>query len=69
MILDGEMLIFYFEFVLIFMLTADLNGYSAETMSKRSMPIQPVVTVPEERVAYSEYSQSARRQGASNFQL
>ncbi|XP_062617376.1 LHFPL tetraspan subfamily member 4 protein-like, partial [Saccostrea cucullata] len=49
---------------------SDLNGYSAETMSKRSMPIQPVVTVPEERVAaYSEYSQSTKRQGASNFQL
>lgn len=50
---------------------SDLNGYSAETMSKRSMPIQPVVTVPDqERVAaYSEYSQSTKRQGASNFQL
>ncbi|XP_041350054.1 LHFPL tetraspan subfamily member 3 protein-like [Gigantopelta aegis] len=41
---------------------SELNGYSGETMSKRSMPIQPVVTVPDNQdERYSEYSQPSRK--------
>lgn len=48
---------------------SELNGYSADTMSKKSIPIQPVVTVPDSHhERYSEYSQPIKR-GANNFQL
>ena len=58
-----------FSFLII---PAELNGYGAETMSKRSMPIQPALVVPsvhpEGRESYSEYSQVQKR-GGSNFNL
>ncbi|WAR25796.1 LHPL4-like protein [Mya arenaria] len=55
--------------------SAELNGFGAETMSKRSMPIQPaVLAVPsvhhDPRESYSEYSQVQKRPGSqSNFNL
>ncbi|XP_052779199.1 LHFPL tetraspan subfamily member 3 protein-like isoform X1 [Mya arenaria] len=54
---------------------SELNGFGAETMSKRSMPIQPaVLAVPsvhhDPRESYSEYSQVQKRPGSqSNFNL
>ncbi|XP_060562421.1 LHFPL tetraspan subfamily member 3 protein-like isoform X1 [Ruditapes philippinarum] len=52
---------------------SELNGFGAETMSKRSLAIQPtVVAVPsvqhEGRESYSEYSQVQKRAG-SGFNL
>ncbi|VDI46909.1 Hypothetical predicted protein [Mytilus galloprovincialis] len=52
---------------------SELEGYNVDTMSKRSIPIQPVVTVPggdDRHERFSEYSQSqfSRRPG-HNFQL
>lgn len=53
---------------------SELNGYGTDTMSKRSMAIQPaVVAVPtgpgETRDSYSEYSQVKRPGSQSNFNL
>lgn len=52
---------------------SELNGYSNDTMSKRSMPIQPVVTVPDsdQHERYSEYSHRSEKskRSAHNFQL
>lgn len=53
---------------------SELEGYNVDTMSKRSIPIQPVVTVPggdDRHERFSEYSQSqfSRRPGHNNFQL
>ena len=51
--------------------TADINGYMAETESKPSMTIQPVLTVPGEHTDhYSEYShQSGKRSKKGGFSL
>ena len=52
---------------------SELEGYNIDTMSKRSIPIQPVVTVPgdDRHERMSEYSQSqfSRRPNRNNFQL
>lgn len=51
---------------------SELNGYGTDTMSKRSVAIQPAVVVPgrgEPRDSYSDYSQVKRPPSQTNFNL
>ncbi|XP_067683055.1 LHFPL tetraspan subfamily member 3 protein-like [Haliotis asinina] len=52
---------------------SELNGYSGDTLSKHSVPIKPIVTVPEMQPdidRYSDFSsRTGPRQGNGNFQL